>query len=158
MQTSWKEWAPYALALIATLLFVDLFLDWHRASVSVTGVVDIDAGVSAWSGWGAIAGLLLIALLLWEWWRVVARRAVQRVSTELVSLMLALGAAGFTAVEFFTGAAEVQSGTAVMVGVYGRQWPAYVGLVLAVLLALAAVVRLGRLEQHPSDRVSLGVR
>ena len=44
------------------------------------------------------------------------------------------------------------------VGVHVRQWPAYVGLVLAVFLVLATIVQLGRpLERH-SGRLGLGVR
>jgi hypothetical protein len=158
MQSTWRNWAPYALAVIGALLFVDLFLDWHRASVSVTGVVDLEAGSSGWAGWGALAGVLLIALLLWEGSRLVGADLAQRASAAIVSLMLALGATAFTAVEFFSGTADVQAGSLVAVGVHGRQWPAYAGLVLAALLVVAAVAQLGRPAERHSGRLGLGVR
>jgi hypothetical protein len=58
--------APYLVGVIGTLLFVDLFLAWHRAGVSVSGIVDVHSDSSAWTGWGALAGVLLIVLLFWE--------------------------------------------------------------------------------------------
>lgn len=64
----------------------------------------------------------------------------------------------FTAIEFFAGTAGVQSGSLVAVGVHGRQWPAYAGLVLAVFLVLAAVVQLDRPVESHSGRLGLGVR
>ena len=155
---AWKSWGPYSVALTGALLFVDLFLDWHRASVTVTGVVDVEAGSSAWAGWGALAGVLLIALLLWEGSRLVGAHFAQGASAAIVSLMLALGVAAFTAIEFFSGTADVQAGSLVAVGVHGRQWPAYAGLVLAALLAVTAVAQLGRPAERHSGRLGLGVR
>jgi hypothetical protein len=158
MPTTWKNWAPHALVLIGALLFVDLFLDWHGASVSVTGVLDVEAGSSAWAGWGAIAGVLLVALLLWEGSRLAGADVVQRASAAIVSLVLALGVAVFTAIEFFSGTADVQAGPLVAVGVHGRQWPAYAGLVLATLLAVTAVAQLGRPAERHRGRLGPGVR
>ena len=52
----------------------------------------------------------------------------------------------------------MQSASSVVVDVQGRQWPAYVGIVLALLLLAAAVLQLGRpAERHPG-RLGLGVR
>ena len=158
MPTTWKNWAPHALALIGALLFVDLFLDWHRATVSVTGVVDVEAGSSAWAGWGAVAGVLLVALLLWEGSRLPRADVARGASAANVSLILALGVAVFTVIEFFSGTADVQAGPLVAVGVHGRQWPAYAGLVLATLLAIAAVAQLGRPAARHRGRLGLGVR
>jgi hypothetical protein len=79
-------------------------------------------------------------------------------SGAVVSLTLALGVAAFAAIEFFAGTAGVQAGSLVTVGVHGRQWSAYVGLVLAVFFVLATIVQLGRPVERHSGRLGLGVR
>ena len=157
MQTLKTRWAPYLVGVIGTLLFVDLFLGWHRAGVSA-GIVDVHSDSSAWAGWGALAGVLLIVLLFWEGLRLRGAVIAQEMSGVVVSLTLALGVAAFTAIEFFAGTADVQAGSLVAVGVHGRQWPAYVGLVLAVFLVLATIVQLGRPVERHTGRLGLGVR
>lgn len=79
-------------------------------------------------------------------------------SGSVVTPALALGVAVFTAIEFFTGTAGVHAGMLVAVGVHGRQWPAHVGLVLAVFLVLATVVQFGRAAERQSGQLHLGVR
>jgi hypothetical protein len=158
MQRLRGTWAPYLVGVIGSLLFIDLFLGWHRAGVTVSGIVDVHSDSSAWAGWGALAGVLLIVLLFWEGLRLRGAVIAQDISGSVVSLTLALAVAGFTAIEFFSGTAGVQAGSLVAVGVHGRQWPAYVGLVLAGLLAAATLEQLGRpLERH-SGRLGLGAR
>ena len=95
--------------MIGALLFVDLFLGWHRAGVSVSGVVDVHSDSSAWAGWGALAGVLLIVLLFLEGLRLRGAVIAQEMSGVIVSLTLALGVAAFTAIEFFAGTAGVQA-------------------------------------------------
>jgi hypothetical protein len=158
MQTLKTRWAPYLVGVIGTLLFVDLFLGWHRAGVSVSGIVDVHSDSSAWAGWGALAGVLLIVLLFWEGLRLRGAVIAQDISGSVVTLTLALSVGLFTAIEFFGGTAGVQSGSLVAVGVHGRQWPAYVGLVLAVFLVLATVLQFGRPAERHSGRLGLGVR
>lgn len=158
MQTLKTRWAPYLVGVIGSLLFVDLFLGWHRAGVSVSGLVDVHSDSSAWAGWGALAGVLLIVLLFWEGLRLRGAVIAQDILGSVVTLTLALGVVLFTAIEFFGGTASVQSGSLVAVGVHGRQWPAYVGLVLAVFLVLATVLQFGQPAERPSGRLGLGVR
>jgi hypothetical protein len=158
MQVSRKKWAAYALTLISTLLFLDLFLGWHRATVSVAGALDVHSSSSAWAGWGAVGGLLLIVLVFWEALRMWGAVLAEDLSGSIVSLTLAVGAAACIAIEFFAGTASVQVGSVVMVGVHGRQWPAYLGLVLAAFLVAAAVVQFGRQAEHHAGRLGLGVR
>jgi hypothetical protein len=158
MHTLTRSWTPYLVVLLGSLLFIDLFLGWHRAGVSVSGLVDINGDSSAWAGWGAVAGVLLIVLLFWEALRLGGAVIAQDLSGAVASLVLALGVAAFTTVEFAAGTADVQSGTIVAVGVHGRQWPAYVGLVLAAGLVGAAVAQLGRPAEQPSGRLRLGTR
>jgi hypothetical protein len=135
-----RNWAQRALIPLAVLLFIDLFLDWHRASVIVNGAVDIDAGTSAWTGWGALAGIALLGLLVWEGFRFAGATA-ERVTTEVVSATLAIAAFGFILAEFFAGSTSVDVAGVVSVSKGGELWAAYAGLVLGALLAAAAVLR-----------------
>ena len=158
MQALKTQWAPYLVGVIGCLLFGDLFLGWHRAGVSVSGLVGVHSDSSAWAGWGALAGELLIVLLFWEGLRLRGAVIAQDISGSVVALTLALGVGLFTAIEFFGGTAGVQSGSLVAVGVHGRQGPAYVGLVLAVFLVLATVLQFGQPAERHSGRLGLGVR
>jgi hypothetical protein len=146
-------WKEFLLAAVGGLLFVDLFLPWHRALVSVAGAITVDADSSAWSGWGAVAGVLLAMLLAWEGLRLFGGTAVRPGAA-----WLALGAAAFTTIEFFAGTVTSVVGPGVLVEVHGRQWPAYVGLVLAGLLVAAAVLVLERPEEREMGRLGLGVK
>lgn len=158
MQMTSNRWAPYSVLLVGGLLFVDLFLGWHRASVSVGGVVDVHGNSSAWSGWGAMAGVMLLVLLLWEVLRASGRAIAQDVTVAVISLLLAFGTFVFVAIEFFAGTASVRSGSVLAVDVSGRQWPAYAGIVLALLLVTATVAQLGRPAERQSGQLGLGVR
>jgi hypothetical protein len=106
------------------LYLIISFLDWQQVSA-----FGITAGRSEWSGIGVIAGLVAIALLLWEAARLFAVKvSLGTLSEGLVSVGLALLLALFTVITFAT------HGTA-------RHWPAWIGLILAIVIAVAAVVR-----------------
>ena len=118
-----------AVAVASALaLFVILFLDWREVSVQTPGV-DVETASSAWSGWGAVAGILLVAFLV----SVLRGKAVGAPVTGLV-------AAGLTAVEFFTGSVETDVAGLVSVDTSVALWPAYVGLGLAIVLGAACAV------------------
>jgi hypothetical protein len=144
---------------IGALLFVDLFLSWHHVSVSVAGnLVDVESDSSAWAGWGAVAGVLVIVLIAWEAWRLAGAAIAERASATLVAFVLAVLTAAFTTIEFAAGSVDVNSGGVVLVGVHGREWPAFAGLVLAILLVVAAAAQLERPAESHRRRVRLGVR
>jgi hypothetical protein len=142
------------LVLTALLLLVDLSLEWRELSVRGAGVA-VDAGASAWGGWGGLAGVLLVAYVVLD---VAAGRPVEAAAA-------ALAASGFVVLEFFTGAAEVDVAGVVSVS-RDELWPAYAGLGLAVALAVGAGVQLaarirgadddayddGLFHEHPSFR------
>lgn len=106
------------------LLLVFSFFDWQQVSV-----FNITAGVNEWHGIGILAVLLVIAMLVWEVARLLAVKIpLGGLGDGLVSLALALLAALFTVITFLT------HDTA-------RHWPAWIGLILAIVVAAAAVVR-----------------
>ena len=126
--------------LAALALLVDLVLTWRNAPVH-TQYLKLDGGASALSGWGLLAAALLIAFVFAE--LIVPKR-------RRVLLGLALTASAVTVVEFFTGSAGVvTSGSETLVAVEATLWPAYVGLALAGVLAVAAVRRLVEPARQP---------
>jgi hypothetical protein len=106
------------------LYLIFSFFDWQQVSV-----LTITAGRSEWVGVGVIAGLLAVALLLWE-----AARAFEvklqlgSLTPGLVSIALALSLLLFTLITFLSHNEA-------------RHWPAYVGLLLSIAIAIAAVGR-----------------
>jgi hypothetical protein len=122
------------------LYLIFSFLDWQQ--VSGFGVT---VGRSEWNGVGIIAGLLAIALLLWEAARLFAVKVpLGSLSEGLVSLGIALLLALFTVITFLT------HGTA-------RHWPAWIGLLLSLAIAAAAVVRArGEGVELPAARATGG--
>lgn len=124
--------------LSAFALFVDLFLDWRKVSVT-TPAVTVASGESGLAGWGIVAGVLLLALVVWEL-RLRARGS-ETLRDAAISTGLALGAAGFAVISFFTGSASVDVSGVVGVSTEELQWAAYLGLVLAGVLAVAALAR-----------------
>jgi hypothetical protein len=108
----------------AVLYLIFSFLDWQQVSG-----FGITIGRSEWTGVGVVAGLLVIALLLWEAARLFAVKVpLGTLSEGLVSVGLALLLLLFTVITFAT------HGTA-------RHWPAWIGLLLSTVIAVAAVLR-----------------
>lgn len=154
-----RDGARLALLPLAVYLLVDMFLDWHGTSVAFGNAVSVHANASAWEGYGAIAGVTAIGLILWEWARYMGADVTQRLDAELTTAMLAVATLLFTVVELFTGSASVQVGATMNVSAGGRLWPAWLGLGLAVLIAAAGVLQLpgsAAHRRHRGGRVRLG--
>jgi hypothetical protein len=118
------------IAVAAALFVVDLFLGWQRVAVHMPAI-DVRSTASGWSGWGALAGLCAIVLL--------ALAIADRSSPATVAL--GLGALVFTAIDVLTGHENVDVGASMMrVHVDTTLWPAWVGLALAGVMAVAAAV------------------
>ena len=108
----------------SVLYFIFSFLDWQQVSVS-----GFTAGVSEWDGVGVLAGLLVVALLVWEGLRLAGVKIeMGSVTPGLVSVVLALLLLLFTVIVF------LDHSTA-------RHWPAWIGLILSIVIAGAALVR-----------------
>jgi hypothetical protein len=134
---------PFVVAS-ATLFVAVLFLDWRQVSV-VAGPVQVDAGSWGWGGPGFAAGVLALALLLGEGLRV----RFHRWGAELVTAIFAVGVLILAIAAFVEDSVDVDVAGIVSTHVGDRSWPAYLGLVLACVLALAAVVR-AMPERHPA--------
>ena len=82
-------------------------------------------GQNEWHGIGVLAALLVIALLLWEGLQIagVTKQLQLPVPATLISVGLAAAVALFTIIKFF-------------VADFARHWPAWIGLVLAIAVAV----------------------
>ncbi|HLX31615.1 MAG TPA: hypothetical protein VKR79_02480 [Gaiellaceae bacterium] len=110
------------------VLLILSFLDWQQASYSV-GIVSVSGGANEWHGIGILAALLVIVMLVWEGLRLLAVKVeLGSLSPGLISVALALLVALFTVIAFF------DKSTA-------RHWPAWIGLIVALVVAAAALMR-----------------
>ena len=108
----------------AVLLLIISFFDWQQVSY-----LGITAGASEWHGIGFLAGLLTIALIAWEGMRLFGVKvSLGSLSDGLVSVGLALLVALLTVIYFLTHTDA-------------QNWPAWIGLILAIVIAVAAVMR-----------------
>ena len=109
------------------VLLVLSFFNWQQITL-----LGISAGANEWHGIGILAGLLVIAMLVWEVRRLtVASAQLGSLSPGLVSLGLALLVALFTLLAFVDKSLF-------------RHWPAWIALLVAIVIAVAAVMRAGR--------------
>jgi hypothetical protein len=113
------------VVLGGTVLYLIMsFLDWQQVSFG-----PVSAGVTEWHGVGIVAGLLAIVLLAWEASRLFAIKIeLGSLTPGLTSIGLALLLLVFTVITFLSHSAY-------------RHWPEYLGLVLSIAVAVAAVRR-----------------
>ena len=110
-------------------LFVILsFFNWQSFKVEFLGNT-IGGSWSLWHGLGVIAALLAIALLIWEVVRLTqSSLEVGGVSPGFISAVLAALLVVVTVIKF------LQANE-------GRAWPAWVGLIVAIAVGVAAWLR-----------------
>jgi hypothetical protein len=121
------------------LLFIDLFLDWQQVCVNLGPLGNQCGSRSGWHGIGVLVGLLVIALLVWEVVQVFNLLAnVQLpVAASLISVVLAAAIVLFGVIEFFTHNEA-------------RHWPAWVGLILLVVIAIGGWLKFSEPETMPA--------
>jgi hypothetical protein len=108
----------------SALYFIFSFFDWQQVSAG-----GFTAGVSEWDGIGWLAGLLVVAVLVWEGLRLAGVKIeMGSVTPGLLSVVLALLLLLFTVIVF------LDHSTA-------RHWPAWIGLLLSVVIAAAGLLR-----------------
>lgn len=140
--------AAKVLLIAGLLLFIDLFLAWQQACAGAGGF-NVCGSLSGWDGIGVLTGLLVIALLLWEGAQLAGVTANLAVPVALISAGLAGAVALFAIIEFFSHSTA-------------RHWPAWVGLILGIVIAVGGWLRLqagpeapimGRTTQGPPPAV-----
>jgi hypothetical protein len=109
------------------LLFIFLFFDWQQACVS-TGGFSACGGRSGWHGWGTATGIFVIALLLWELALVFGLKVELPVPAAVVTAVVAGAIVLFTLIKF-------------LVDNEFRHWPAWIGLVLAIVIGVGGFLR-----------------
>ncbi len=114
--------AKIVLGASIAFLIVSIF-NWQE--VEFAGIAS--AGVSMWHGWGVIAGLLAIALIVWEGTRLVNMRLEIGISPTMVTTGLAILLVLFTFLKF-------------VVDNEFRTFWAWLGLILAIVIVAAAVM------------------
>lgn len=101
----------------AVLLLIDSFLDWQQVSF-----LGHSLGQSAWHGfWGVMIGLLTVVLILWVAARAFGVALPANVPDGIVTLAVAAVIVLFALIKILNDAAV--------------HWPAYVGLILGVVVA-----------------------
>jgi hypothetical protein len=92
--------------------------------------------VDEWHGIGIVAGLLVFAVLLWEAARYFGVKIeLASLSAGLVSASLALLLLVFTVITFLSHSTA-------------RHWPAWIGLVLSIVIAIGALRRAKTEDVH----------
>ena len=105
------------------LLFIFLFFDWQQVCAS-----GICGGQTGWHGWGVLVGILVIALVAWEALQVFGQKVPMPIKPALLSAALAAGVLLFTVIKF-------------LVDNEFRHWPAWVGLILAIVIGIGGYLR-----------------
>jgi hypothetical protein len=108
----------------AVLYVIFSFFDWQQVSAG-----PFTYGRSEWSGIGVIAALLAIVLVVWEIGRMIEFKIeLGSLTPGLISIGLALLLLLFTVITFLSHSAA-------------RHWPAWIGLLLSIVIAVAAFKR-----------------
>jgi hypothetical protein len=113
------------------LLIIDLSLTWQQVCASIPGFGKHCAGVSGWHGIGVLVGLLTIVMIIWEAigaFNVDLGDALRNLPIGLISAALAGLVAILTIIEWLTHNEF-------------RHWPAWLGLILAIVIAIGAWLR-----------------
>jgi hypothetical protein len=111
------------------VLFIALFLPWNSVGGGSFAGVDIPGlSINGWNGMGMLAGILVIALLIWEGLNAGGALANVQAPKAQIGAGLAAGAALFAIIRFFQALSGVSFG-------------AFLGLLAALGLAYAAWLR-----------------
>jgi hypothetical protein len=114
----------------AILLLIDLFFPWQGVDLGEFGeAFGVSGNVSGFNGLGVLVAILCIAVIAWE---IMLMAGVNinmgTTSPVLISAILAGVTAAFTIIAFLTKLSAIK-------------WGAFVGLILALVLAYGAYMR-----------------
>ncbi len=128
------------VVLGASILFLIIsFFNWQEVDLGAFG----EAGVSMWNGVGWIAGLLAIAIIVWQAIRLSNLNLEIGVGPAMVTAFLAVLLLLFTVIKFF---ADNEF----------RTWAAWVGLILAIAVAGGAWANMKLTGESIADLQKLG--
>jgi hypothetical protein len=119
--------SSHLIAWGGLLLFIFLFFDWQQVCVNFAGN-SACGGQSGWHGWGVLVGILTIALIAWEAMQIFAVKLDLPFKAALLTAGLAAGVLLFTVIKF-------------LVDNEARHWPAWIGLILAIVIAIGGYLR-----------------
>jgi hypothetical protein len=105
------------------LLFIFLFFDWQQRCFS-----GICGSQSGWHGWGVLVGILVIALIAWEALQIFGQKVELPIKPAMLSAGLAAAVVLFTVIKF-------------LVDDTARHWPAWIGLILAIVIGFGGFLR-----------------
>jgi cation transport ATPase len=122
------------LVLGGTILFliVSIF-NWQSVDTVVGSV-----GVNMWHGWGVLAGLIAIAIIVWEGLRLANMKIEIGLTPAMVTAALAILLLVFTVLKFLVS------------NEYRTFW-AWLGLLLSILIAVGAWVNMKQLGESVSE-------
>ena len=113
------------------LLLIDSFFNWNKTCVGIAGIARGCGTHNGWAGIGILMGLLLIVLIAWEVILLLDVKLPELpLKAELISAALAALVVLFTLIRFISKPDSLN-----------RAWPAWVGLILAIVLAVGAFFR-----------------
>ena len=128
------------VVLGAAILFLILsFFNWQEVDLGAFG----EAGVSMWHGVGWIAGLLAIAIIVWQAIRLANINLEIGVGPAMVTAFLAVLLLLFTVIKFFADSEF-------------RTLGAWLGLILAIVIAAGAWANMKLTGESVGDLQKLG--
>lgn len=117
-----------AVLVGGVVLLILSFFPWQEVSFSF-GSVGVSASLNEWHGIGFLAALLVIAMLAWEVVRLMGVDvSLGSLSPGLVSVGLVVLTVLFTVIAFFDKSDA-------------RNWPAWIALIVALVVGAAGVMR-----------------
>jgi hypothetical protein len=128
------------VVLGASIVFLIVsFFNWQEVDLGAFG----EAGVSMWDGIGWIAGLLAIAIIVWQAIRLTNMNFDIGVGPAMVTAFLAVLLLLFTVIKFFADSEF-------------RTWAAWVGLILAIVVCAGAWANMKLTGESLGDLQKLG--
>jgi len=124
--------AKLVLGASIAFLIVSIF-NWQEVDIGIAS-----AGVSMWHGWGVLAGLLAIAIIVWEGLRLAEMKIEIGLTPAMVTAALAILLLVFTVLKF-------------LVSNEFRTFWAWLGLLLAIFVAVGAWMNMQALGESISE-------
>ena len=141
----WANWSTARKILLpaSLLLLIDSFFHWQQACASAGGF-KVCGNQSMWHGLGFLVGILLLVLIVWEVLDAFAPDTIR--GLNLPGGLLALGLAGailiLTVIRVLT--------------LDFRHWPAWVGLILALVIGYGGWLRFKESGDAMPSRATMG--